>query len=323
MAATLPWQARAWDTTPPSLHLVERTLGVTTARLPSFVIDTVHSVTGPVVARLRRHHYQTPNETEYMHMKRLQEKVAIITGGSGGIGQETAARFLAEGASVVLVDIDQAGLDAARQALGGGDRVLTARADVSNEDDVRQYVQTTLDRFGRIDVFFNNAGIEGKVAPLHEQDIAMFDKVLAINVRGAYLGLKHVLPHMYKAGTGSVINTSSVAGLDGSPGVLPYVTSKHALTGMTKVAAIEAAAHGVRVNSVHPSPVNTRMMRSLEAGFAPDDAEGAKADLEKAIPLGRYGEPADIANLVLFLASDESRFITGAQVRIDGGMGAL
>ena len=119
-----------------------------------------------------------------------------------------------------------------------------------------------------------------------------------------------------------MINTSSVAGLRGSAGVLPYVTSKHALSGMTKVAALEAAAHDVRVNSVHPSPVNTRMMRSLEAGFDPGNAEGAKEAMEHAIPLGRYGESEEIANLVLFLASDESAFITGAQYRIDGGMGA-
>lgn len=256
-------------------------------------------------------------------MKRMQDKVVVITGGSGGIGKTTAARFLEEGASVALVDIDQASLDAAREALGGGERVLAIKADVSDEADVKQYVQSTIDRFGRIDVFFNNAGIEGKVAPLEQQDTAMFDKVLAINVRGAYLGLKHVLPHMYEAGAGSVINTSSISGLQGSADVLPYVTSKHAVTGMTKVAALEAAKHNVRVNSVHPSPVNTRMMRSLEAGFAPGDAEGAKAALQKAIPLGRYGETSDIANLVLFLASDESRFITGAQYRIDGGMGAL
>lgn len=255
-------------------------------------------------------------------MKRLQDKIAIITGGSGGIGKATAARFLAEGASVMLVDIDQDGLEATRMELDGGERVRIAQADVSNEDDVRRYVEATIDAFGRIDVLFNNAGIEGKVAPLEQQDIAMFDKVIAINVRGAYLGLKHVLPHMYKAGAGSVINTSSVAGLDGSAGVLPYVTSKHALSGMTKVAALEAAAHNVRVNSVHPSPVNTRMMRSLEAGFDPADAEGAKVAMEHAIPLGRYGESEDIANLVLFLASDESAFITGAQYRIDGGMGA-
>lgn len=256
-------------------------------------------------------------------MKRMQDKVIVITGGSGGIGKETAARFLEEGASVMLVDIDEAGLDTTRKALGGGERVLTAKADVSNEDDVKKYVQSAIDTFGRIDVLFNNAGIEGKVAPLEEQDTAMFDKVMAINVRGAYLGLKHVLPHMYNAGSGSVINTSSISGLQGSADILPYVTSKHAVTGMTKVAALEAARHNVRVNSVHPSPVNTRMMRSLEAGFAPGDADAAKATLEKAIPLGRYGEVGDIASLVLFLASDESRFITGAQYRIDGGMGAL
>lgn len=256
-------------------------------------------------------------------MKRMHDKVAVITGGSGGIGKATAARFLDEGARVVLVDIDQAALDAAVQDLAGDKRMLAVQADVSREDDVRRYVDAAVERFGRIDVFFNNAGIEGKVAPLEQQDVAMFDKVIAVNVRGAYLGLKHVLPHMYAARRGSVINTSSVAGLRGSAGVLPYVTSKHALSGMTKVAAIEAAAHGVRVNSVHPSPVNTRMMRSLEAGFAPDDAEGAKAAMEKAIPLGRYGDADDIASLVLFLASDESAFITGAQYRIDGGMGAM
>ena len=256
-------------------------------------------------------------------MKRIQDKVAVITGGSGGIGKVTAKRFLDEGASVVLVDIDLGALDSAERELDGGDRVLTVQADVSREEDVGRYVDAAMERFGRIDVFFNNAGIEGNVAPLEQQDIAMFDKVIAVNVRGTYLGLKHVLPHMYKAGRGSVINTSSVSGLRGSAGVLPYVTSKHALSGMTKVAALEAAAHGVRVNSIHPSPVNTRMMRSLEAGFDPANAEGAKDAMEHCIPLGRYGESEDIANLVLFLASDESSFITGAQYRIDGGMGAM
>lgn len=256
-------------------------------------------------------------------MKRVRDKVTVITGGSGGIGKETAALFLEEGASVVLVDIDQASLDAAANELDGGDRVLTVKADVSREEDVKAYVDAAIERFGRIDVFFNNAGIEGQVAPLEEQPIEMFDKVMAINVRGVYLGLRHMLPRMYAAKSGSVINMSSIAGLQGSPDVLPYVTSKHAVTGMTKVAAIEAARHNVRVNSVHPSPVNTRMMRSLEAGFDPKNAEAARAAFAAAIPLGRYGEPADVARLVLFLASDESRFITGARLRVDGGMGAL
>lgn len=256
-------------------------------------------------------------------MARLQGKVAIITGGSGGIGRHTAGVMLDEGASVVLVDLDESALRDAEKALSGKGDVLVVQADVTREEDVKRYVAATLDRFGRIDVFFNNAGIEGKVAPLVEQSTADFDKVIAVNVRGVFLGMKHVLPVMMKEKAGSVINTSSVAGLSGSAGVSPYVTSKHAVVGMTKCAAIEAAAANVRVNSVHPSPVNTRMMRSLEAGFNPQDANAAKDTLEKSIPLGRYGESEDIARLVLFLASDESAFITGAQYRIDGGMGAL
>src|SRR3546814_6965839 len=149
-----------------------------------------------------------------MAMKLLQDKIAIITGVSGGSGKAVAERFLGEGARVMLVDIDQDGLSAARRALGGGDRIAITKADVSNESDVARYAEATGGALGRIEVFFNNAGIEGKVAPLEEQDISMFDKVIAINVRGAYLGLKHVLPHMYKAGAGSVVNTSSVAGLE-------------------------------------------------------------------------------------------------------------
>ena len=169
-------------------------------------------------------------------------------------------------------------------------------------------------------MFFNNAGIEGKVAPITDQKVEDFDKVMAVNVRGLFLGLQQVMRVMLKQGSGSIINMSSVAGLIGSPGVAPYVGSKHAVVGITKSAALEAGPYNVRVNSVHPSPVNTRMMRSLEEGFSPGHAEEAKASLERNIPLGRYGESIDVANVVLFLASDESTFITGSQYRIDGGM---
>lgn len=179
-------------------------------------------------------------------------------------------------------------------------------------------MKKAVEKFGEIDVFFNNAGIEGKVAPIIEQKVEDFDKVISVNVRGVFLGLKHVLPVLSKQGYGSVINTSSVAGLSGSPNVSPYITSKHAVVGLTKAAAVEMAASNVRVNSIHPSPVNTRMMRSLEKGL-----EVEQETLAQTIPLGRYGESSDIANLVLFLASDESSFITGAQYRIDGGMAAL
>lgn len=255
-------------------------------------------------------------------MARLQDKVAIITGGSGGIGKVTARRFLEEGARVVLVDLDETALETAAEELRDAGTVVTVTADVSREEDVANYVHRTLEQFGRIDVLFNNAGIEGKVAPITDQKIGDFDRVLAVNVRGVFLGLQQVLKVMQDQGHGSVINMSSVAGLMGSPGVAPYVASKHAVVGITKSAALEMGPYGVRVNSVHPSPVNTRMMRSLEEGFQPGHAEEAKAALTANIPLGRYGESLDVANVVLFLASDESSFITGAQYRIDGGMGA-
>ncbi|MGH2317042.1 SDR family NAD(P)-dependent oxidoreductase [Planococcus sp. SE5232] len=249
-------------------------------------------------------------------MGRLQDKVAVITGGAGGIGKVTAKRFLDEGASVVLVDLFEDALADAKKELG--DNVLTVQADVSKEEDVQKYVDKTVEQFGKIDIFFNNAGIEGKVAPITEQKVEDFDKVIAVNVRGVFLGLQKVLPVMIKQKSGSIINTSSVAGLGGSPNVSPYITSKHAVVGLTKAAAVENAPHNIRVNSIHPSPVNTRMMRSLETGLEVD-----QATMAKSIPLGRYGESEDISNLVLFLASDESTFITGVQYRVDGGMGAV
>jgi len=253
-------------------------------------------------------------------MKRLQDKIALITGGAAGIGLETARLFLREGASVVLVDLKEDDLAKAADTLKG--EVLTIAADVSSSEDTARYVRETVDRFGRIDVFFNNAGIEGKVAPLVDQKIDDFVRVMAVNVRGAFLGLQHVLPVMTGQKSGSVINMSSIAGLQGSPNLAPYITSKHAVVGLTRAAAIEAAPNGVRVNSVHPSPVNTRMMRSLEEGFNPGQGAAVKDQLTATIPLGRYGESADIAALVLFLASDEAAFITGAQYPVDGGMAA-
>lgn len=255
-------------------------------------------------------------------MVRLNDKVAIITGGSGGIGKAVAKRFLQEGAKVVLVDLFQDALDKVKAELDSLGDVLVVQADVSKEDDVKKYVEKAVNAFDKIDVFFNNAGIEGKVQPIVEISLEDFEKVQHVNVRGVFLGLKHVIPVMTNQGSGSIINTSSVSGLGGTPGVAPYVTSKHAVIGLTKVAALEVASSNIRVNSIHPSPVNTRMMRSLEAGFAPGNAEASKEQITQGIPLGRYGEADDISNLVLFLASDESSFITGVQYRIDGGMGA-
>lgn len=256
-------------------------------------------------------------------MARLNGKTAVITGGAGGIGKETAKQFLNEGAKVVIVDLLQESLDEAKAELDSLGEVIAIQGDVTKEGDVKNYVQKAVNAFGRIDIFFNNAGIEGKVQPIAETDLEDFLKVRNVNAAGAFLGLKHVMPVMTKQESGSIINTSSVAGFGGTPGVAPYVTSKHALVGLTKVAALEAAPFNVRVNSIHPSPVNTSMMRSLEAGFAPDNAEGAQEQFAQGIPLGRYGESEDIASLVVFLASDDSKFITGSQYRIDGGMAAL
>ncbi|HLR74001.1 MAG TPA: SDR family oxidoreductase [Virgibacillus sp.] len=255
-------------------------------------------------------------------MTRLENKVAIITGGAGGIGQKTGKTFLKEGAKVVLVDMNEELLAEAQANLKHYGKVITIQCDVTDENDVKNYVNKTLDQFGRIDIFFNNAGIEGDVAPIVNQKIEVFDKVFQVNVHGVFLGLKHVLPIMSKQKSGSVINTSSDAGLSGDPEIGPYAASKHAVVGLTKTAALEVARDNVRVNSIHPTSVNTRMMRSIESGMNPEDDAEAKEYLLNEIPLGRYGEKEDIANLVLFLASDESTFVSGNQYRVDGAIGA-
>lgn len=250
-------------------------------------------------------------------MKRLENKVAIITGGAGSIGKITAKLFLEEGAKVFLVDVNEQELKSVGEELEGS-RIKYCVADVSKSEDVQHYVNEAVKEFGKIDIFFNNAGIEGVVKPLIDYPDEIFDKIMAINVRGMWLGNKYVLPQMNDGG--SIIMTSSVAGIVGFAGLGAYVTSKHAVVGIMRVSAIEAAHRKIRVNSVHPSPVNNRMMRSIEEGASAGHAEQVKKQFEASIPMGRYAEPIEIAKLVEFLASDDSQFITGTTQVIDGGL---
>jgi NAD(P)-dependent dehydrogenase (short-subunit alcohol dehydrogenase family) len=250
-------------------------------------------------------------------MKKLEKKVAIITGGAGSLGKTTAKLFLDEGAKVLLVDISESELEEIVSELGH-ENVAYCVADVSKAVDVEHYVHEAVKLFGKIDIFFNNAGIEGVVKPIIEYPEEVFDKVIAINVKGIWLGNKYVLPNMNEGG--SIILSSSVAGLLGFANLSAYVTSKHAVLGIMRATAIEAASLKIRVNSIHPSPVNNRMMRSIEEGASAGHGEEVKKQFKASIPLKRYAEPIEIAQLVLFLACDDSQFITGTTQVIDGGM---
>jgi len=247
-------------------------------------------------------------------------KVALITGGGGGIGRATAVGFAERGAKVFLVDADVASGEATAGIVrqNGGDGTFR-QADVTSGTDTQAYVQACLDAYGRIDCFFNNAGIEGRLTPMPDYDEAVFDRVIAVNLKGVYLGMKHVLPVMLKQGGGNIVNTASTAGLFGSPGMIAYVGSKHAVMGMTKVAAIDVARSGIRINAVCPGPVETRMMRSIETMRNPSDPTAAHAGATANTPDGRYANPEEIANAVLFLCSDLSGHMTGGHVVVDGG----
>lgn len=251
-------------------------------------------------------------------MSRLGGKVAIITGGSGGIGAASAARFVEEGAYVLLVDLKEGPLQEIASRLG--ERVAWIAADVSDPADTDRYVRAAVARFGGVDILFANAGIEGIVKPLTQYTPDEFDRVLDVNVRGAWLGIKYAAPELAKRGGGSIVITSSVAGLIGAAGLGPYVTSKHAVIGLAKVAALELAPMKIRVNTLNPGPIENRMMRSIEHQANPSDAASIKHGFEEKIPLGRYGSNDEIASLAAFLASDESSYCTGAVFVADGGM---
>lgn len=253
-------------------------------------------------------------------MDRLNGKVAVITGGAGGIGRATAALFVAEGANVLLVDLDERALAAAVSEIGAN-QASAYVGDVTSAEDNASMVACAEERYGGLDIFIANAGIEGEVAPLIEYDEACFDQVMNVNVKGVFLGLRSAIPALQRRGGGSIVITSSIAGVRGAPGICAYATSKHAVIGLMRSAAKECAALNIRVNTVNPSPVETAMMRRIEQGIGEDVAQ-VKQNVVQNIPMNRYAEPADIARVMLYLASDDSAWVTGSVNMADGGQTA-
>lgn len=249
-------------------------------------------------------------------------KVAIVTGGANGIGRAVCLGFARAGGKVAIVDRDAEAGEALAAEIGR-DRAIFRAADVTRAAEVQGYVEATLDAFGAIDCFHNNAGIEGRIAQIVDYDEAVYDAVMGVNVKGVFLGLKYVLPAMIRQGRGSVVNTASIAGLVGTPGMSAYTASKHAVIGLTKVACGEVGPLGIRVNAVCPGPIATRMVQEIAKQVSPNNPDAVEAGYSAAIPLRRFGQAEEVANLVLFLLSDLASNITGGQYTIDGGRTAV
>jgi NAD(P)-dependent dehydrogenase (short-subunit alcohol dehydrogenase family) len=250
-------------------------------------------------------------------MRLLDNKTCIITGGAGSLGLATARLFLEEGARVALVDLSAEKLKDAAASLPQ-DRVTLIAADVSNAEDVARYVSTTTHRFGPIDILFSNAGNFGTVAPIESFPVEMFDSVMAVHVKGAFLAAKHVVPAMRDGGT--IIITSSVAATRGDAGVYAYITAKHAQVGLMRCLAKELAPRRIRVNTIHPGPLQNQFQLNVEQGLGEATGMDGTELFNSMIPLGRHGMPEEVARSVLYLASDQSSFVTGATLMVDGGM---
>ena len=254
-------------------------------------------------------------------MGRLDGKVALITGGESGIGLSTAELFLSEGACVQVVGIDESKMGTAVQRLGaqnGADKMLGSVADVTDEQAVVRAVTEGVDRHGRLDIVISNAGITGEVIDLVNYPADAFVHTLAVHVTGAFHVLKHAIPHVSDGG--SIVITSSVVGLIGAPNVSAYVTAKHAQVGLMRAAAKELAPRRIRVNSLHPGPTSTAFQDSIEMRATGLPREEAAKAFEAMIPLGRHTTTQEIAQAMLYLASDESAMVTSHTFSIDGGM---
>ena len=254
-------------------------------------------------------------------MENFSNKVVLITGAAGGIGIATAKAFAEQGAKLALVDLNKEALEKAAKDAGLNDALLLT-ANVTNEDEVKKYVDDTVEQYGRIDSFINNAGINGDFANIVDQTVENYKNVLNVNVIGVFLGLKYVMKVMIEQKQGSIVNLASNGGLLGAPGMSSYVASKHAVIALNKTAALEGAEHGIRSVAVCPSGVDTQMMRSIEKNAMPGREEEAKSAFAATVPMNRYAEAFEIADLITFLASDKASFISGSYHRIDGGQGA-
>ncbi len=250
----------------------------------------------------------------------INGKVCIVTGGAGSIGLAGANILLREGARVMLVDFNEENLSRAANTMKARPEMLaTTRADVSNSLDVQNYVNQTVAKWGKIDVIFSHAGIAGVIKPVTEYPEDIFDSVMSINVRGSFLACKYGLPQMNDGG--SIIITSSIMGVTADPGVCAYAASKHALIGLARVVAKEAAARKIRVNVLAPGPIENSFQLKIEEKLTEVVGKNGTEFLNGVIPLGRHGKPEEIAKMVLFLASDQSSFSTGGVFMADGGMG--
>jgi NAD(P)-dependent dehydrogenase (short-subunit alcohol dehydrogenase family) len=250
--------------------------------------------------------------------RRFENKVVLITGAASGIGRVTALSFAQDGALLILADIDEAGgYETQKLVAGLGAAAHFVLTDVSHTDDVAAMVQAAVDEYGRIDIAFNNAGIEGDVVRTADVTEADFDRIMAVNVKGVWLCMKHQIPQMIAQGGGAIVNTASVAGLVGTHSMPVYGASKHAIVGLTKSAALEYARKNIRINAVCPSVINTPM---VQRGFTtfPQFVETTK----RLNPMRRLGEPEEVAAAVLWLCSDEASFVNGSALTIDGGFTA-
>ncbi|HEY0667911.1 MAG TPA: glucose 1-dehydrogenase [Sphingobacteriaceae bacterium] len=255
-------------------------------------------------------------------MKDLEDKVIIITGAAMGLGFAAAKELAFRGANLILVDYNKESLTVAEDDIKKQFpeiEIITVVADVSNEDAVKNYVDQTVKAFGRIDGLYNNAGIEGKQAGMTEYDVNIFKKVIDINLMGVYYAMRYVIPVMQKQNYGRIVNVASVGGIRGVLNQIPYVASKHAVSGMTKNAALEYARYGINTNAIAPGAILTPMVAEAFKQVNPADPKAAETDYAKANPTKRLGFPEEVAKVVAFLLSDECSYVNGQTIAIDGG----